>query len=298
MSVLYERPARKPEQVTPASEAEIEPDAEPGGAIVLDDLLASLDDMPAQRPVAARLVSMADDENVSAAQLAAVASHDATLTAKLMKLANSAFYGLSGRVRTVPQAVAVLGFTTVRSLAVAAAAGVDEVDAVPDGFWPRSATTAVASSELSRLFSLPAPDSFCLGLLAGIGQALLYRSDRESYLHVLEAGTTRRKLFAAELKQYGTTHLRASAAALESWNFPAGMSTALYEVDASSPSQTSSSVASLLRVAIEVADRVANPAVREDARRLSCGKVGEEEIDAVVKRAPGMGSGLVRAVTS
>jgi HD-like signal output (HDOD) protein len=297
MSVLYERPARKPDAAALISAPDVAAAPEPRGAVVLDDLLQRLDDMPAQRPVAARLMAMADDDNVAAAQLAAVASGDAALTAKLMKLANSAFYGLSGRVRTVPAAVAVLGFTTVRSIAVAAAAGVDEADAVPTGFWPRSATTALASSELSRLFGLPAPDSFCLGLLAGIGQALIYRSDRESYLDLLQRSTTRRTLFAAELSQYGTTHLRVSAAALESWNFPSGMSTALYEVDASAPSQTSSPVASCLRVAIEVADRVLNPALREDARRLSGGKVGEEEVDALVKRAPGMGADLVRAVT-
>jgi HD-like signal output (HDOD) protein len=297
MSVLYERPARKPDE-TAVSPVSAVPDAPPRGAVVLADLLERLDDMPAQRPVAARLVSMADDDNVSAAQLAAVAGGDAALTAKLMRLANSAFYGLSGRVRTVPAAVAVLGFTTVRSLAVAAAAGVDEVDAVPEGFWPRSATTAVASSELARLFGLPAPDSFCLGLLAGIGQALLYRSDRETYHRLLDRATTRRTLFAAEMQQYGTSHLRVSAAALEAWNFPAGMSTALYEVDASAPSQSSSPVAACLRVAIEVAERVVNPAVHEDARRLSGGKVGEEEIDALVKRAPAMGTDLVRAVTS
>jgi HD-like signal output (HDOD) protein len=294
MSVLYERPARRERQITPP-----EPSADgPTGALVLDDVLASLDKMPAQRPVAAKLISMADDDNVSAAQLANTASADAALTAKLMRLANSAFYGLSGRVRTVPAAVAVLGFTTVRSLAVAAAAGVDEVDAVPAGFWPRSATTAIASSELAKVFALPAPDSFCLGLLVGIGQALLYRADREAYLEILASTTNRRELLAAEIRQYGTTHLRVSAAALESWNFPTGMSTALYEVDASVPSQSSSPVAACLRVAIEVAERVVNPQIREDARRLSGGKVGEDEVDALVKRAPGMGVELVRAVTS
>ena len=108
-----------------------------------------------------------------------------------MRLANSAYYGLSGRVRTVTFAVTVLGFTTVRSLALTAAAGVGGGDPVPPGFWRRSACTAVAAGELARPLGLHAPDAFCLGLLSGIGQALLHHADPAGYAALAEAAPDR-----------------------------------------------------------------------------------------------------------
>ncbi len=271
------------------------------GVLVLEELLAHLDQVPARRPVATQIVRMTRDADMSSTRLAGVVSADAPLTARLMRLANSAYYGMSGRVRTVTFAVTVLGFTTVRSLALAAAAGVDGEDGVPAGFWRRSACTAVAAGELARPLGLHAPDAFCLGLLSGIGQALLHHADQDGYGLLTEAAADRRSLVEAERVRYGASHVAVSAAALQAWSFPADMVTALWAVDrwpVSRPAEDGQDAAVCLLVATEVADRVAvSSSPPQDVRHMTGGRIEPDDVTALVGRVPALAEDLVRAVT-
>lgn len=270
------------------------------GVLVLDDLLKRLDELPARRPVAARIMQLTRDDSTSSAGLAAVAQMDPALTARLMRLANSAYYGLSGRVRSVSFAVTVVGFTTVRSLAVTAASGVDGSTMVPPAFWPRSAATAVAAGELARRFALPAPDTFCLGLLSGIGQALVYRDDTEAYTLLLAQAPDRRSVMVAERARYGVSHVAVSAAALDAWSFPQEMSTSLRAFDrwpVGLPAESGDLMTSCLLVAAEVADRVVDPSgIRRDVRHMSAGRISEDEVAVLARRVPVLAADLVRAV--
>lgn len=271
------------------------------GVVLLEDLLGRLDDVPAQRPVATQIVRMTRDEDMSSTRLASVVGADAPLTARLMRLANSAYYGLSGRVRTVTFAVTVLGFTTVRSLALTAAAGVGGDDPVPPGFWRRSACTAVAAGELARPLGLHAPDAFCLGLLSGIGQALLQHADPAGYAPLVAHAPDRRSLVAAERARYGASHVAVSAAALRAWAFPADMANALQVADRwplSRPGENGDVTAMCLLVATEVADRIVEPtSAAQDVRHMSGGRVGPDEVASLARRVPGLAADLVRAVT-
>ncbi|WP_336922503.1 HDOD domain-containing protein [Aquipuribacter sp. SD81] len=272
------------------------------GPVVLEELLASLDDLPAQRPVAARMVQLTHDEDVSAAQLASVAAADASVTARLMRLANSAYYGLSGRVRTLGFAVTVVGFTTVRTIALSAAAGFDSERAVPDGFWERSASAAVAAGELARRFGLQGPDAFCLGLLSGIGQALLHRADEREYTRLAGEAVGRHALAAAERSRYGVSHVSVSASALRAWSFPPDMATALQTLDSwplGQPADGVDATTRCLLVAREVADRVTGwGSSGLDARHMSGGRVDEDDLAALARRVPPLAAELVRAVQS
>jgi HD-like signal output (HDOD) protein len=272
------------------------------GPVVLDELLASLDDLPAQRPVAARMVQLTHDDDISAAQLAGAAAADATVTARLMRLANSAYYGLSGRVRTLTFAVTVVGFTTVRTIALSAAAGVDSERSVPPGFWERSACTAVAAGELARRFRIASPDAFCLGLLSGIGQALLHRADTDAYTHLLRGAAGRSELVRAERERYGSSHVAVSAAALAAWSFPAEMPGALRPLDTwplGRPADGVEATTRCLLVAREVADRLTGwgPGPLE-VRHMSDGRVDEDDVTALSRRVPSLAADLVRAVQS
>jgi HD-like signal output (HDOD) protein len=272
------------------------------GPVVLEELLASLDDLPAQRPVAARMVQLTHDEDIGSAQLAAVAAADATVTARLMRLANSAYYGLSGKVRTLTFAVTVVGFTTVRTVALSAAAGVDSARSVPPGFWEHSASTAVAAGELARRFRLQSPDAFCLGLLSGIGQALLHRADTLAYTRLAAEATDRRGLATAERARYGVSHVTVSAAALRAWSFPAEMPAALQPLDTWPLGQPADGVDAMTRcllVAREVADRVTGWGSGPlEVRHMAGGRVDEDDLTALARRVPALAADLVRAVQS
>src|SRR3954454_19569323 len=100
------------------------------------DLVRELERLPTDSTAAVRVLLIADDASSSADDLGAVVAADPALTTRVMRMANSAFYGLSGRVRSCAFAVTVLGFSTVRSVAAATAAGALEEDVtLPPGFW-------------------------------------------------------------------------------------------------------------------------------------------------------------------
>lgn len=270
-----------------------EPLPQPDGAddadraeAALAALVDAVDELASRRPVAARLVTMTGDSSVGSAELAAVLVGDVALTARVTRLANSTFYGLSGRVRTVPFAVTVVGFAAVRAMAATAAAGADVEGVLPLDAWARSEAAAVACGELAPLFGVPAPDAFCLGLLAGLGRAVLAHRDPTGYRAVIDDDDVRRggrrALLEAERATFGVRHTEVSAAALAAWHFPHDLTEALHLVDASGRTTAWSRC---LATALEAVERAAAPgADRQEAQRLSGGAVDEQRLDALASR--------------
>ncbi len=253
----------------------------------IEGLLELVEELKARRPVATRVVLMTSDDSVGSKELAGTLSADVALTTRVMKLANSAYFGLGGRVRTVAFAVTVVGFSAIRAMAASAAAGLATDDLLPADFWPRSKAAAVASSELAPLFSVPAPDAFCLGLLSGLGQAILVRHDPEGYRALLDrpevAGMGRRALLDAEVEAFGFSHTAVSAAALSAWGFPAEFVRALQQLDLA-PGRASD-WSRCLATALEAAARVVDPAApTSDVLHLSDGAVTEDRLTALLPR--------------
>ena len=185
-------------------------------AVTADELTR----MSAQPVAAMHVLRMVEDPRSSTADLAQVIESDPVLSARVMRLANSPYYGLSRKVSSASRAVVMLGFSTVRALAVSAAYGLVSEDAAmgPNDFWTHSLTTAVCTSVVARQLSGPVSDAFSAGLLHDMGTALLHRRDPAAVaaLHGLPASL----LLGAEIETFGTDHARAGAAALEMWRFP------------------------------------------------------------------------------
>src|SRR2546429_5120638 len=105
--------------------------------------------LPTIPTVLARILQLADAENTSGKELIAVVEHDQALTGKMLRLANSAFFGQSRRVATIPRAVVLLGFSTVRNLAL----GVKVWDTLgagiprdrPEKLWAHAVAVRVAA---------------------------------------------------------------------------------------------------------------------------------------------------------
>lgn len=194
-----------------------------------DELREALADLPSSRASAIRILHVADDPDASVAQLGEAVAVDPVLTAQVMRLANSAYYGLSRRVTSAEFAVSVLGFATIRSLAAASAAGAfDGEDAVPAGFWEHAARSAVGVAHVGVRLQLSRPEAFSLGLLHDIGDALLHRLDPEGYTSVwARTVPTSRARIGVEREELGIDHAEAGAIALESWRFPAEMCVAI-----------------------------------------------------------------------
>jgi HD-like signal output (HDOD) protein len=244
----------------------------------IEAILASIDTMAAQKPVAAQIVSVANGEDTSAKELSRILASDVALASRVMKLANSAYFGMRGRVSSLQFAVTVVGFTTVRTMATVALTDLDDQSRLPEDFWRLSSSLALSASALAPRFSQRPQDALCLGLLAQMGAALLYHNDAEGYAELVASEPTFMGRRAAETKRYGVHSLRLTSIALEQWGFPASMTMQLNRVE-----DIHAFEGALLRSSFEIAARLTT----EDYEPkligpLSDGRLREDDVAAVL----------------
>src|SRR6476469_5536311 len=143
----------------------------------LERTLESIQELAGQRPVAARIIAVSDAEDSDAKVLANTLAADVALTGRVMKLANSAYFGMRGRVDSLQFAVTVVGFTTVRTMATVALTDLTDESRLPDDFWTTTTQLALAAASVAPRLGQRAQDALCVGLLAELGTALLSHND-------------------------------------------------------------------------------------------------------------------------
>jgi putative nucleotidyltransferase with HDIG domain len=198
-------------------------------------LVEGVEELTPLPPVAARVMLMAEDDRTSALGLAQVLSSDQALTAQLIRISNSAYYGFARRVSTVREAVMVLGFKQVRQMAIAASLmntfketyRAEAFD--PDLFWGHSVAVAVTAETIAKMTRAAKPDdAFTAGILHDIGRLLLRRALPEEFDRAVRmATTTPSSLHAAEVRCTGYAHDQAGQALAEKWKFPGHLSEAI-----------------------------------------------------------------------
>jgi HD-like signal output (HDOD) protein len=275
--------------VTPFLGAEV---PAPAPVFDIEKVLASIDSMAAQRPVAAQIVSVANSDDTNAKALARILASDVALASRVMKLANSAYFGMRGRVTSLQFAVTVVGFTTVRTMATVALTNLDDESRLPENFWDVTTSLALAASTLAPRFGERPQDSLCLGLLAQMGAALLHHNDRDGYREIVESQPTFRGRRTAESRRYGINSLRLTAVALEQWGFPAALTTPLKEID-----DYQAMDGALLRAAFEVAARLTTDDYDDvPIVRLTCGRLREDDLVPVLDQVRADAAELRRAM--
>ncbi len=179
-------------------------------------------DLPTQATTAERVLRVAADPRSDARGLAGVIETDIALTARLLRLANSPYHGVPRQVANVSSAVVLLGFQSVRALAVSSACGLlADGGEAPDGYWRHSVATAAACLVVATRIGTPTGDAFSAGLLHDLGAVLLHRSDpiKFAMVHAQARGLSS-DLLAAELREFGRTHAQVGSEAAEAWAFP------------------------------------------------------------------------------
>lgn len=266
----------------------------------VENLLAHLDTLPSNEPALTQVLQLVNDENCSARRLGETVSFDPALTIRLLRLANSAYYGLSGRIATAPRAVTVVGFTTVAALAVSAATGMDAPSAVPDGYWRRAACTAVAASLVARVVGAEQPEAFCTGLLADFGGALLHQADPEAYTDALNAATTDAgHLVEAERARFGWAHDELAAKVLSIWRFPRSLCAAVGAHHRAVP-PTAEPLVRAVRAALVVVAEIPgispHPTPYAGLTELTRGRIGEAALPGLTAQVASAGGELVAAL--
>lgn len=256
------------------------PGPEPPGAASAADkierLLSGLEDLTSRQPVVAGILRTVDAPRSGAADLAAAVSGDPGLSGRLMRLANSAYFGLSGRVSSLQFAVTAVGFATVRALAVSCATGMSGTQDVPDGYWEHACAQAVAAGLVAAPVGAGAPDAFCAGLLADLGRGLLFRADPDACASLLtRAGSDPADQLIAERDWFGTTHPQVSARLLGAWSLPRSIVDAVAEHHVQ-PSDRTDPLVVAVRVGAEMAHRVVHGRPAASLRTVSRGRIADD----------------------
>lgn len=152
---------------------------------------------------------------------------DPGFSAKILTQANSAYYALPRKVSSIKEAVAYLGFRSVRQLAMAMGVfdlfvGKNDKESIRRrGWWRRSLDTAVGARFLSEKLAMGSADEgYTIGLLHYIGKTLMDRAEPDQYEKVMlleERGAT---TVMAEQAVYGCDHVQVGQAAAAKWGFP------------------------------------------------------------------------------
>ena len=221
-----------------------------------NDLITEVTQLPVQPGAAMRVLWMLEDPRMSAADLGRLIESDAALSDRIIRLSNTAFYGLSGKVSNAWRAVTVLGLATVRAIATTAAFDLfsERGRTVPDDFWRHSVTTAAAAAAIARRVGIQPNDAFSAGLLHDLGAALAFRRAPRRYDAAMDRRATSPEtpLIEIECEEFGATHAQVGAAALGVMRFPADVVEAIAQHH-SPPAQVASLLGRVLIAAGAIA---------------------------------------------
>ena len=195
-------------------------------AIELADVVKNVRDLPALPLIVSELISSFERQDVSVGALADKVSQDQALAAKTLRLANSSFYGLQCKVKTIQQAITVLGFDSVRALVSAAGiidnfAGGEHSAFDFKAFWRHAIGTALCAKSIARIASLNQDYGFISGLLHDIGTLVLVTRFPEQYQSAVAYRVEHDSyMLDAEKTVLGTDHAVVGRALAEHWKFP------------------------------------------------------------------------------
>ncbi len=190
-------------------------------ALISDSLeLASL---PA---VVMRAMELLNDPETSASDIGQVISEDPALSAKLLKIVNSAFYSFPSRIDTISRAITIVGTLEITDLILGSTA-VDAFAGLPNElidmthFWEHSLYAGVVARVLARHHRAPNTERFFVsGLLHDIGSLVLYHQRPEESRAALEKARAGTSLHLAEQEIFGFDHSDVGAELMQAWNLP------------------------------------------------------------------------------
>jgi HD-like signal output (HDOD) protein len=188
----------------------------------LKQQIEKLGQLPTLPQVVQKIVSMIDRPETSAEALGRLIEKDQVLSAKVLQLANSPFYGFPARIASVSHAVVVLGLNVVKGLTLGAtvfdmmkAAGMDEL-------WRHSLGVAMVSHLLATRLEQKNPEElFVAGLLHDLGKVVMYVKLPETVLRIADAVQTRDLyMMQAEREILGLTHADIAGWLATAWHLP------------------------------------------------------------------------------
>jgi len=173
--------------------------------------------------IAQRLLEVVDDDRSSANDLTEIILTDQALTAKVLRLVNSSFYGFSRKISTLSKAVVIIGFAAIKNMAISFCT----VEAIKklkgpvdwERYWEHGITCASAGKFLCQALKDPVPEkAFVIGLLHDVGYAIICATHPKEFEEFIDKGYY--TSIVEEKEFFGISHPEVGRMLMEHWRFP------------------------------------------------------------------------------
>jgi putative nucleotidyltransferase with HDIG domain len=193
----------------------------------LEEITRRIADVSTLPQVAVRILDIVNNPETSVTDLRSVVEGDPSLTIRLLRTVNSAAYGLRTQVDSIHRAIALLGFSAVKNLAITASvAQMFKSDQLihtysRPGLWKHMIAVGVSGRMIASRSGLPQFDeAYMCGLLHDIGYVLLDQHAHDEFVSVVSKLTAETPTFEVERATLQLDHCQVGAAIAERWKFP------------------------------------------------------------------------------
>ncbi len=206
--------------------------------IAIESFVRQVNDLAPLPAVALKVLQLAENDDVSAHDLASAIATDQAMTATVLKLANSAYYAAGREITTVRDAVVLLGMVEVRRLALTTALMGRFVDSGAlsiVSFWGHALAVGMVAEVMARNTRLAPPEeAYTAGILHDIGKLIMNQYAQEHFDAAASLATNKGlPLERAEAEVFGFSHAQLGGRLAEVWRLPAALAEAIAEHHAS-----------------------------------------------------------------
>lgn len=196
--------------------------------------MAEVRSVPAMPEAAGKMLSLLNNPDTTASQIEKVLRYEPSLTANVLKLTNSAYFGLPSKVGSVKQAIVLLGWKRLIQIVLALCAKTVMKNPIP-GYdlpagvlWRHSISVTVAADILATVLGIPATgEFFTAALLHDVGKLVMGSFVKEDLREIEKLASNGISFEIAEYMIGGTDHAEIGAHILRSWSFPSNIVTAV-----------------------------------------------------------------------
>ena len=191
-------------------------------------IMLEIEAFPGMPATAAKLLPLLDNSDSTASEVESILKYDPGLTANILKLTNSAYFGIPTRISSVKQATVLLGWKRLLQVVMTICMSPIMKKTIPGydlsggGLWRHSIAVSVASEILVKALKIPDADEvFTAALLHDVGKLVLggfVKKDLEQIEAMVMKGIT---FDVAESMVLGTNHAEVGGQILHKWSFPA-----------------------------------------------------------------------------
>jgi HD-like signal output (HDOD) protein len=194
-----------------------------------ESLVSGIDRLVSLPEVSIKINHLLTQGNYSSSSLADIIAHDSDISARLLRLVNSSFYGLPSKIDTIQRAVTVAGANEVRNLVMATTAmrtftGIPAELVDMEEFWRHAVTTGVLAQAISECcHTLHSERLFVAGMLHDLGRLVIYLTLPDKAKEILYiTGGDEWILADTEQEILGFSHMEVGAELFKAWRLPEG----------------------------------------------------------------------------